>query len=106
MSKWDHVLPYDSQATEWLAGEGLPHPPVTPGNRLPTQPGFPTKRVEGAASCTSERSLGAVRALAAAGSGVEPGVEGGERLGGRSAARAVRNEGRRDACGGSGGSGP
>lgn len=37
MSNWDHVLPYDSQAAEWLAGKGLPHPPVAPGNRLPTQ---------------------------------------------------------------------
>jgi hypothetical protein len=36
MSNWDFVVAYDSQATDWLSSQGLPHPPVRSGNRLPS----------------------------------------------------------------------
>jgi hypothetical protein len=36
MSNWDFVVPYDSQATDWLEEQHLPHPAVRPGNRLPS----------------------------------------------------------------------
>src|SRR4051794_20633106 len=36
VANWDIVLAYDEQASDWLASQGYGHPPVRPGNRLPT----------------------------------------------------------------------
>jgi hypothetical protein len=36
MGNWDFILPYNKEASDWLEEQGLPHPPVLPGNRLPT----------------------------------------------------------------------
>jgi hypothetical protein len=36
VANWHFVFPYDEAAADWLAGEGFPHPPARPGNRLPT----------------------------------------------------------------------
>ena len=36
MANWHFVFPYGQDAADWLASEGYPHPPVRPGNRLPT----------------------------------------------------------------------
>lgn len=33
----DFVFPYDRKAADWLSTQGLPHPTVRPGNRLPTE---------------------------------------------------------------------
>ena len=36
MGNWNIVMQYDDQAAAWLSDEGYQHPPVSPGNRLPT----------------------------------------------------------------------
>ena len=36
MAHWDFIFPYNDEAADWLMGQGYPHPPVRPGNRLPT----------------------------------------------------------------------
>src|SRR5262249_14268431 len=37
MANWHLVVPYDERAAAWLRGQGYSHPPVRPGNRVPTQ---------------------------------------------------------------------
>jgi len=36
MGNWDYVFPLNQEAVDWLDGEGLPHPPLATGNRMPT----------------------------------------------------------------------
>ncbi len=36
MTNWDLVFPYSEEAAGWLPEQGLPHPEVRGGNRLPT----------------------------------------------------------------------